>query len=141
VERESGIGRAPFPIIEGDLYNALEAADVALVASGTATLETALMEKPMVILYRLSAFSYWIGRRLIRVPSIGLVNIVAGERIVPELVQRQVEGAEIARLALRILGDCPYREEMVSKLKRVRQLLGTGGASERAAEIASELLQ
>lgn len=127
-------------VVHGDVYNVLNACDVALVASGTATLETALMEKPMVVIYKLSSVSYWIARRLIRIPCIGLVNIVAGKRVVPELVQHDVKGSNIAFEALRILNDDPYRAEIIESLRRVRSLLGTRGASERAARIAMDLL-
>jgi lipid-A-disaccharide synthase len=126
-------------ILEGKTYEAISRADLVLVASGTATLETALLGKPMVIVYRLSLPSYWIGRMLIRVKCIGLANIVAGKKIVPELIQNDVCGEKIAAEALRILSDPHYRENMAVELSAIRGKMGKTGAAKRVAQIALEL--
>ncbi len=131
----------PILVVEGKTYAAIQAADMVIVASGTATLETAILGKPMVILYRVSPLSYWIGRALIKVNSIGLVNIVAGDKFVPELLQGEATGERIAAEALRILEDEPYRREMLAKLAKVREKLGTPGAAERVAGIALEMVK
>jgi lipid-A-disaccharide synthase len=110
------------------------------VASGTATLETALLHKPMIILYRVSALTYLIGRLLIRVPCIGLANIVAGKKVVPELIQGQATPEQVAREAIALLRDTKRREEMERELGYIRQRLGTPGASQRVARIALDLL-
>ncbi len=94
----------------------------------------------MVVLYRVSPFTYWVGKKLIKVPYIGLVNLVAGEKIVPELIQDEVTPQGLAREAFAILQDGRRRENMVHNLKRVTESLGKGGASERTAEIAIEML-
>jgi lipid-A-disaccharide synthase len=131
----------PILVVEGKTHAAIRAADLVLVASGTATLETAVLGKPMVILYRVSPLSYWIGRALIKVEAIGLVNIVAGDKFVPELLQGEAVGEKMAAAALRILEDEPYRRDMLAKLGEVRKKLGTPGAADRVARIALEMIQ
>ncbi len=126
-------------IVEGDTYNMLAAADLVWVASGTATLEAGLLKKPMVIAYRLSPLSYWLGRLLIRVDHIGMVNIIAGERVVPELIQDEVTSDRILAETRRMLQP-ETRSAVVRKLERVRQRLGPPGAPGRVADMALTLL-
>lgn len=128
-------------VVADDTYNLVHASDLALVASGTATLETALLERPMVIVYRLSAVTYTLARLLVGVPFIGIPNIVAGREIVPELLQGSATGDRIAAAARMIIDDPPVRERMVQELAAVRSVLGPGGAAGRAAEIAQRLLR
>jgi len=128
-------------VIEGDVYRVLKACDLAMVASGTATLEAAILETPMVIVYRVSFFSYWIGRMVISVPFIGLVNLVAGEEVVPELIQGDVTPDRLAREAMDILDHDERRRDMVKKLHALRETLGQGSASERTARIALEMIE
>lgn len=127
-------------VIEGDIYRVLSACDLAFVASGTATLETAIMQVPMVILYRVSSLSYWIGKKVIKVPFIGLPNLIAGKEIVPELIQDAVTPERLAKEALNLIRDKGTRERMVYQLARVREKLGAISASERTAEIAFEMI-
>jgi lipid-A-disaccharide synthase len=128
-------------LIKGDIYTVLAACDLALVASGTATLETAIMGIPMIIVYRLSAISYWIGKRVVKVPFIGLVNLVAGEEVVPELIQAEVTPQRLAKEADAILGDSRMKENMIKNLEKVKTKLGQGGASEKTAKIAMEMME
>ncbi len=128
-------------VIQGDVYRVLKACDIALVASGTATLEAAILETPMVIVYRVSCFSYWIGRMVIRVPFIGLVNLVAGEKVVPELIQADVTPERLAQEAMDILEHDDKRRNMVRKLHALRETLGQGSASEKTARIALEMIE
>lgn len=123
------------------IYEVLRPCDAALVASGTATLETAIMGVPMVIAYKVSPLSYWVGRRVIKIPHIGLVNLVAGERVVPELIQDEVTPERLAAEASTILDRREVREEMVQKLEEVRNRLGKRGASERTAQIAIQMIE
>jgi lipid-A-disaccharide synthase len=127
-------------VVEGGVYRVLKACDLALVASGTATLEAAILETPMVIVYRVSSLSYWIGRRVISVPFIGLVNLVAGEAVVPELIQADVTAERLAQEAADILDHGDRRRDMVRKLHALRETLGQGSASERTARIALEMI-
>ncbi|MEW6668090.1 MAG: lipid-A-disaccharide synthase [Thermodesulfobacteriota bacterium] len=131
----------PIKVLQGDIYRLLTACDLAFVASGTATLETAILLVPMVILYRVSPLSFWLARRVVRVPHIGLVNLVAGEQIVPELIQHDVTAERVADEGLAILESSQRRENMVQKMKALRDRLGTGSASERTAAIAIELMR
>ncbi len=126
-------------IVEGKTYEAIRAAELAVVASGTATLETAILGRPMVVVYRVSPFSYWIGRALIRVNWIGLVNIVAGRKIVPELIQKEARGEKIYAEVLKILKEPGYREAMLSGFEEVRQKLGGPGAAARVAQMALDM--
>jgi len=131
----------PIAVVEGQTYRAIMAADVVIVASGTATLETAILGKPMVIVYKVSPVSYWVGKAMVKVDWIGLVNIVAGKKVVPELLQKEASGERIAEEALRILNDEDYRREMAEGLAEVRGKLGVPGAAERVARIALEMIE
>jgi lipid-A-disaccharide synthase len=134
-------GGVPIRLVDRDPYDLIAAADVALVKSGTATLECALLECPMVIAYRLSPVTAFVGRLLVRgVRHIGLPNIVAGRAVVPELIQQDVTAANLAEAAWRLLADVPYRAEVVGGLREVRTRLGSGGAAERAADLAVEMM-
>jgi lipid-A-disaccharide synthase len=117
----------------GNTYEVLNAARFCLVASGTATLETALFGVPMVILYRVSPVNYWIARRVVDIKHIGIVNILAARGIVPEFIQHAARSAAILPRALELIGDTPARETMLADLAAIRSLLGEPGASDRAA--------
>lgn len=112
----------------------MAAADLLLVASGTATLQAAVIGTPMVIVYRVSRFTYWLGRMLVRIKCIGLVNIVAGEPFVTELIQQDLTAARLAEEADRLLRDGAAQARMRARLRAVRDSLGGPGASRRAAE-------
>jgi lipid-A-disaccharide synthase len=129
--------RPPFPIVSGDTYNVVAAADAAIVTSGTATLETALLGCPMVIVYRLSALSHWLARRLVQVEWIGMPNILLGREVFPELIQNEATPAAMAD-GLRSLAA--RREELKASLASLRVRLGEPGAAERAADLALELV-
>jgi lipid-A-disaccharide synthase len=131
---------AAITVFDGELYRALALCDVALVASGTATLETAIMGVPMVIAYRISPVSYWFAKMAVRVPFIGLVNLVAGEEIVPELIQDEVRPERLAAEAVDILENDSKKHLMIAKLAKVRDRLGRGGASKRTARLALEMM-
>ena len=127
-------------MIEGDIHRALAACDLALVASGTVTLETAILGIPMIVAYRVSPISYWIGRLVVKVPFISLVNLVAGEEVVPELIQYEVTPHRLAEEADAILRDSLRKEKMIESLGMVKERLGRGGASEKTAKIAMEIM-
>ncbi|MEK6322406.1 MAG: lipid-A-disaccharide synthase [Acidobacteriota bacterium] len=123
-------------VIEGDTYNALCHSAFAVVASGTATVEAALAGTPMVIIYRGSELNWRLIRPLIHLDTFGMVNLIAGRRIVPELMQHEATGENIAREATAILSDPARLEQMRHDLKRVRDLLAAGGGS--GAELAAQ---
>ncbi|MCX5830372.1 MAG: lipid-A-disaccharide synthase [Deltaproteobacteria bacterium] len=127
-------------VVSNAIYDILAAADLAIVASGTATLEAGLMETPMIIIYRVSRLTYLLGRMLIKVKNIGLVNIIAGKTIVPELVQTEANPERLAELADRLLGDQSARDRMKIALSQIKAQLGAPGASERAAHLVANLL-
>jgi lipid-A-disaccharide synthase len=124
----------PVQLIQNATYDIMKNSDVVLVTSGTATLETAYYQTPMVVVYRTSWLSYLIGRMLVRIKNIGLVNIVANERIVPELLQSEVTPQRLAQEALNLLENDAMRKEMSKKLSVVKDRLGTKGASSRVAD-------
>ena len=123
--------------LENRPYEIMDVADLVILSSGSATLETAIMQKPMVIIYKTSLITWFLARNLIKIPNIGLVNVVAGKRIVPELVQFQVNAPNIAREALETLQK---QNEIKLELKQVKQKLGSPGASNRAAHLIHKLL-
>jgi lipid-A-disaccharide synthase len=126
--------------IEGDTYNALAAADCAVVASGTATVEAALLGTPMVVVYRVAPVTAAILRRMIRTPFIAMVNLIAGKRAVPELIQEDFTPAAVEAEVRRLLVSADARDQMKTDLAMVRAQLGTGGAIERAAAIFARML-
>jgi lipid-A-disaccharide synthase len=132
----------PVRMIEGRVYDVLRASDAALVTSGTATLEAGLMSVPMVIVYRISALTYYIVSKLVHagLKHVGLVNIVADERIVPELIQEKSTPQNMADAVARMLNDPAYYDRIRAGLDNVRKRLGDSGASARAAAVVRELL-
>ncbi len=126
--------------IEGGAYDALAAADCAVVASGTATIEAALLGTPMVVVYRVAPVTALILRRMIRTPFFSMVNLIAGRRVVPELMQRDFTPSAVAAEVQRLLEAPVAREEMKAGLAEVRTRLGPGGAIERAADIFAGML-
>jgi lipid-A-disaccharide synthase len=138
----SGSGPSDFTIkrIEDETYNALAAADCAIVASGTATVEAALLGTPMVVVYRVAPLTAFILRRMVHTPFFSMVNLVAGRRVVPELIQDDFTPAAVAAEVRRLLESPAAREEMKAAMAGVRTSLGTGGAIERAADVFARML-
>jgi len=134
------VTHTPVQVVQGDTYNLVHASDLVLVASGTATLETALLERPMVIMYRLAPLTYTLARLLVRVPFIGMPNLIAERRVVPELIQNEVTPARIATEATRLLTDAQAYSVAQEGLREVRHRLGDGGAAKRAAALVVEIL-
>lgn len=128
-----GIPGVTLRIVEGRTDDVLQAADAVVTASGTATVQTALHGKPMVVLYKLSPMTYRLGKPLARVDMYAMVNLIAGERIVRELIQEGCTAEAVAEEAIRILTESEYRGRMIDRLAEVRRRLGGPGASERAA--------
>jgi lipid-A-disaccharide synthase len=112
----------------------LAVADVAVTASGTATVQTALHGVPMVVVYKLSPLTYRLGRRFVHVDMFAMVNLIAGRRIVPELIQSDCSPAAVSREVLSYLTDSARAEATRSALREVREKLGRPGASGRAAD-------
>jgi len=127
-------------VIRNEVYDVMACADIAMVASGTATLETALMETPMVIIYKVSAPSYYVGKMVINVDHIGLVNIIAGKTVVPELIQDEASPEKIAAMVVDILSDSKRMADIKIELSKIRDMLGSPGAAERTARLAFEML-
>jgi lipid-A-disaccharide synthase len=126
--------------VEDSTYNALAAADCAIVASGTATVEAALLNTPMVVVYRVAPVTASILRHLVRTPFIGMVNLIGGKLVCPELIQDDFTPAAVEKQGRRILESTDARDEMKAGLAEVRAKLGPGGAIERAADIFARML-
>ncbi|GKS59023.1 lipid-A-disaccharide synthase [Nitrospira sp.] len=124
----------PVTVVAGQPSEVMAASDVLLVASGTATLQAAIVGTPMVLTYRTTWLTYQLAKRMILVRWIGLVNILAGREVIPELIQGDATGERLSQEALRLLRDRGAYEKMKQDLADVRQSLGEPGASERAAE-------
>ncbi len=127
-------GDFPVKLIQNATYDVMKNSDVALVTSGTATLETGFYQTPMVVVYKTSWLTYLIGRMLVRIRDIALVNIVAGKRIVAELIQSKVTPQNLSEQAMMLLGSAERRTEISAALSVIRDRLGTPGASERVAK-------
>ena len=127
-------------VVESQTYNALAAADVAIVSSGTATVEAALLDVPMIVIYRVTPLTALLAKPLVRTPYFSMVNLIAGRRVVPELVQADFTVDLILRETLRLLDDPSARHTLRAGLAEIRQRLGPPGAVDRAADAISALL-
>ncbi len=132
--------KSRFMVLSDRLQDILARSTLLITASGTVTLEAAIAGTPMIIIYKVSGLSYWLGKRLIRVKHIGLPNLVAGKPIVPEFVQHQASAKNIARQALALLKDENSLARMRLQLNHTAQVLGPPGASRRAAKVALAIL-
>jgi lipid-A-disaccharide synthase len=139
VSRFEGSGLSP-KLVDGRAPEVVGASDAAIVASGTAVLEAGLMQRPLVVVYRVSLITYLVGRLMLKVAHVALVNLLAGRRLVPELIQGDMTPERIASEVRRVWDPGPPREEMLRGLEEVRGRLGGPGAAERAAEAVLELL-
>ena len=133
-----GKGPSP-PVVETLTYDVMKHADLLFVASGTATLESACLGTPLFVVYKLARLSWWVGKHVVTIPDIGLVNVVAGRRIVPEFLQDAVTPDVLAPEALALLRDPEQLERIREDLRKVRTRLGNPGASKRVATMAMEL--
>jgi lipid-A-disaccharide synthase len=132
--------RLPVLRLAGHNHSLMGSATVGLVASGTATVEAALLRLPMVVVYRLSPLTYALGRPFVRVPHYAMVNLIAGKRVAKELIQREFTPETVAAEAGILLSDPARREAMRAELAGVREALGPPGASERAAQVVATLM-
>jgi lipid-A-disaccharide synthase len=139
---EGYLSQSPLKItvVKNQPYDVIQCCDVVMTASGTATLEIALLTVPMVIAYKLSSLTYWLGRWLVKTPFIGLPNIVMGKSIVKELIQHEATAENLAAEVKRILTDKAYSDEIRVNLGQVKQQLGQGGGSKNMAELALAML-
>lgn len=126
-------------IKKGETVKVLAASDMAVVTSGTATLQTAFLEVPMVVVYKLSPVTYQVGKRIIRVKYITLVNILSGREVVTELIQKRANPEEIIKELKRIMFDTEYRDEMLNSYRKIKGPFLSRKASERVAEIVMEM--
>ena len=132
--------RVPVAVVEGRTDDVLAACDAVVTASGTATVQAAIHERPMVIVYRVAPLSYALGRRLVHVDTFGMVNLVAGRRIAPELIQADFTSEAVAREALRLLMPGDDRDRAIAGMREVRAKLGGEGATRRAAQAVLGLI-
>jgi len=129
-----------YKLIDGKTYDCIEVSDLVIAASGTATLETAILEKPMIITYKVSFLTGIFFLLFVRIPCIGLVNIVAKKKIAPELLQYSATAERISREAIDILSSPDRLNQMKKELWKVKEILGPPGASQRAARSIAEFL-
>ena len=128
-------------VVEGKTYECIEAADFCLVCSGTATLETSIMQKPFLLIYKMNLLNYLLYRPQVKLPYIGLANIVVGRKIIPEFIQFSAKPSKIAKETLGILNDPARLEKMRKDLTEVRTCLGEPGAAIRASHIIIDFLE
>ncbi len=127
-------------VVKKEPYDVIQCCDVIMTCSGTASLEISLLTVPMVIVYKLSNLTYWLGKRLVKTRFIGLPNIIAGRSIIPELIQHDLTANQLAHEIDKILMNKSYKENMVRELAKVKSQLGDGGGSRKMAELAIEML-
>ena len=135
------VGNRRIKIIQGDTYNTLRYARAAIVASGTATLEAALLGTPEVIVYRISQATWLLGKLLLRVRLFGIVNIILGEEVVPELFQERMTPAEISKTVLRLMDDVWVQSRIRGNYEKLRRQLGSGQVADRVVDVVAKLIR
>ncbi len=128
-------------LVSNSTYEVMRDSRACLVCSGTATLETACFKTPLVVVYRISRLSYEIGKRVVKMPYIGLVNVVAGRKIAPEFIQNAFKPEHVAPVLAKMIHDRDHHAEIKQALAEVRSKLGAPGASRRTAELALQLCE
>lgn len=137
--KEMGQG-SQFTLVRNDVYAAMKYALCGVVKSGTSTLEAALFGMPMVIIYKTSPLTYFIGRQVVKIPQIGLANITLGKEVAPELIQERANPANIYALLHKFITQPAERKRISGELKKVRNLLGSEKASQKAGELLKEFI-
>jgi lipid-A-disaccharide synthase len=130
----------PLTVVSDSTHEVIRACEMIVAASGTVTLEAAILGTPLVVVYKVNPLTYWLGKRLVKVNHVALANIIAGETVAPELIQHEVTPERLAREAMKIFNDHGRKEWIKRRLQDVREELGTPGASDKAAAIALELM-
>jgi lipid-A-disaccharide synthase len=138
--REGWASELPVRIVEGRTYDALASSDTAIVSSGTATVETALLDVPMVVVYRVTPVTAFLAKPLVRTPFFSMVNLIAGRRVVPELIQNDFTPERVSKEVVQLLRDPAARDVMRVGLAEVRIRLGPPGAVDRAADTILDLV-
>ncbi|OGG97002.1 MAG: lipid-A-disaccharide synthase [Candidatus Lambdaproteobacteria bacterium RIFOXYD2_FULL_50_16] len=138
VEEQVALAKAGIHLVEGETYNAVAASDFALVASGTASLETAILQTPLLIFYKVTQTTWMIGRYLLGIKSVGLPNIVLGETLVPELIQADSNPAQMATEVIKIINNKQLMANQRRNLARLRQCLGETGAYPATAQFLNK---
>ena len=131
---------APICISYGNSREVIAGSDLVLTASGTATLETGIIGRPMVIVYKTGFITYQIARRLVKIDKIGLVNLVLGDRVMPELIQSEAAPTRIVEELSRFVQEASYSQAALARLQELPKLLGGTGASMRAAQLVARFL-
>ena len=127
-------------LLENCTYEIMKHSDLLIVASGTATLESALFKTPLIIVYKVDQFSYLIGRMLVKIDYIGLVNVIAEKRIVPEYIQHQFQAENLIPEMENLLFNQQRRVEIINDLSKIEQKLGTAGAAEKTAQMVLRMM-
>jgi len=133
IQKKLGSNPLDIKILKGETYNVMDTCDALIIASGSATLEAGIIGCPMVIIYKLSPLTYWLALMLINTPYYGLINIVAGESVVPELIQSKANAENIAAEILKFLKNPEYCQEVQNRLLLVRKNLGSPGVMKAVA--------
>ena len=141
LEARLGPANGAIPVVDDNHYNAINAADLVWTASGTATLEVGLLGKPMIIVYRMAWLTWVLAKLLVRIEHFGMVNLVAQERVVPELFQTDVTVDRLVRESRRLLDDDKLRRGVAEKLTKLRERLGVPGAAGRVADLAMTMMR
>jgi lipid-A-disaccharide synthase len=130
----------PITIVSNETYNAVRYSRAAIVASGTATLETALLGTPEVIVYRISKATWFLGKFLLKVRLFGIVNIILGEEVVPELFQDKMTADQVSETALRLMDNVWIQSRIRGNYERLRRQLGVGNVAERVVDAVSSVI-
>ena len=133
IQQKLGSNPLDIKILKGETYNVMNTCDALIIASGSATLEAGIIGCPMVIIYKLNPLTYWLALMLINTPYYGLINIVAGESVVPELIQSKANAENIAAEILKFLKNPEYYQEVQNRLLLVRKKLGRPGVMKAVA--------